>query len=128
MTSPIAPVWDEKGLAPVIVQDAASGDVLMLAWANAQAYAMTLETGQATYFSRSRQELWVKGATSGHTQAVRQVSVDCDADALLYVVDQTGPACHTGAKSCFDAGGMVSQWAGGEAPWLDAKIDKETTP
>ncbi|MCL2782638.1 MAG: phosphoribosyl-AMP cyclohydrolase [Propionibacteriaceae bacterium] len=99
---------------PVVVQDAATGDVLMLAWANQQALDLTMQTGQATYWSRSRQEIWVKGATSGNRQQMRCVKLDCDGDALLYQVEQTGAACHTGAHSCFDVGGVLAQWAGVE--------------
>lgn len=88
-------------LIPAIAQDAKSGEVLMLAYMNAQSLALTLETGQATYWSRSRNELWVKGATSGHTQEVLSVSLDCDGDALLLKVNQIGAACHTGEKTCF---------------------------
>lgn len=92
------------GLVPVVVQSATSGAVLMLAWADDQALARTLATRKATYWSRSRGEYWVKGATSGNTQHVREVRLDCDGDTLLYVVDQTGGACHTGTTTCFDAG------------------------
>ena len=88
-------------LIPAIAQDAKSGEVLMLAYMNAQSLALTLETGQATYWSRSRNELWVKGATSGHTQEVLSISLDCDGDALLLKVNQIGAACHTGEKTCF---------------------------
>lgn len=90
-----------QGLVPAIVQDATSGRVLMMAWMNDDSLALTLDTRQATYWSRSRSELWRKGATSGHTQRVREVSIDCDGDTLLLVVDQTGPACHTNRRSCF---------------------------
>ena len=96
--------WDPLGLAPAIVQDAASGEVLMLAWMNRESLRQTLDTGLATFWSRSRGELWVKGATSGNTQAVRSVRLDCDQDAILVRVDPAGPACHTGARSCFLAG------------------------
>jgi len=96
--------WDPLGLAPAIVQDAASGEVLMLAWMNRESLRQTLDTGLATFWSRSRNELWVKGATSGNTQAVRAVRLDCDQDAILVRVDPAGPACHTGARSCFLAG------------------------
>jgi len=93
--------YGENGLAPAIVQDAASGEVLMLAWMNREALAQTLATGKATFWSRSRKQLWVKGATSGNTQAVRAVQLDCDGDTVLLRVDPAGPACHTGARSCF---------------------------
>jgi phosphoribosyl-AMP cyclohydrolase len=88
-------------LIPAIAQDATSGEVLMLAYMNTESLAQTLATGQATYWSRSRNELWVKGATSGHTQEVISISLDCDGDSLLLKVNQVGAACHTGDKSCF---------------------------
>lgn len=93
--------FNGDGLVPVVVQDYSTGEVLMLAWANEEALTHTLGTRQGTYWSRSRRELWVKGLTSGHVQFVREVRLDCDADAILYRVDQTGPACHTGTRSCF---------------------------
>lgn len=93
--------FDERGLVPVIAQDAATGEVLMLAWADREALAITLETGSGHYHSRSRGELWRKGATSGNVQRVLEVALDCDGDAVLYRVEQTGPACHTGERSCF---------------------------
>jgi phosphoribosyl-AMP cyclohydrolase len=93
--------FGDDGLVPAVAQDAETGEVLMLAYATRAAVARTVETGRAHYYSRSREELWEKGATSGHTQAVREVRVDCDGDALLYRVDQTGGACHTGYRSCF---------------------------
>ena len=89
------------GLVPAIVRERGSGDVLMLAWMNDEALHRTLTTGRATYWSRSRSEYWVKGATSGHFQFVRTVALDCDGDALLVTVDQVGPACHTGTHTCF---------------------------
>lgn len=92
------------GLIPAIAQDATTGEVLMLAWMDETALATTLATGEGTYWSRSRQELWRKGATSGNTQAVRRMRLDCDGDVLLLEVDQTGPACHTGATTCFTDG------------------------
>jgi phosphoribosyl-AMP cyclohydrolase len=92
---------DAAGLVTAVVQRDDNGDVLMVAWMNDAALARTLATGEATYWSRSRQELWVKGATSGHRQAVRSVALDCDGDVLLIRVDQTGPACHTGSPTCF---------------------------
>jgi len=90
-----------KGLVPVVTQEAKTGKVLMVAYANRQAVELTMKTKLATYWSRSRNELWKKGETSGHIQKVRRVLVDCDNDTLLYVVDQVGPACHTGKHSCF---------------------------
>ena len=92
---------DPTTLVPVIVQQIDSNEVLMLAWMNRQALLTTIETGQATYWSRSRNEIWVKGASSGNTQRVHSVDHDCDSDALLMRVDQTGVACHTGARTCF---------------------------
>jgi len=89
------------GLVPAVAQDADSGEVLMLAYVSPEALERTRETGRAHYYSRSRDELWEKGATSGHVQRVDEVRVDCDGDALLYVVDQEGGACHTGYQSCF---------------------------
>lgn len=90
-----------KGLIPAIAQDAASKEVLMLAWMNETALQKTIETKRATYFSRSRDQLWVKGETSGHFQEVLSIDFDCDADALLLTVKQIGAACHTGNQSCF---------------------------
>ncbi len=92
--------FDARGLIPAIAQ-ARDGEVLMLAWMNAESLAETLRTGDVTYWSRSRRELWRKGATSGHVQRLVELRVDCDRDCLLLVVDQTGPACHTGRRSCF---------------------------
>ncbi|GAP64485.1 phosphoribosyl-AMP cyclohydrolase [Ardenticatena maritima] len=93
--------WDERGLLPVVVQDAHTGDVLMVAWANREAVQRTQATGMAHFWSRSRRELWQKGATSGNVLHVVEIRVDCDADTLLYRVHAAGPACHTGAQSCF---------------------------
>jgi phosphoribosyl-AMP cyclohydrolase / phosphoribosyl-ATP pyrophosphohydrolase len=93
--------YDAGGLIPVVVQDRASGDVLMLAYANAEALARTAETGLAHFWSRSRRALWRKGKTSGHSLRVRALRTDCDRDALLMVVDPAGPACHTGTRACF---------------------------
>jgi phosphoribosyl-AMP cyclohydrolase len=93
--------FDDRGLIPAILQDATSGEVLMVAWMNAEALRLTQETGEAHFWSRSRQELWHKGATSGNVQRVREIWVDCDADTLLVKVDPAGPACHTGEQSCF---------------------------
>jgi phosphoribosyl-ATP pyrophosphohydrolase/phosphoribosyl-AMP cyclohydrolase len=93
--------FDERGLVPVIAQDATTGAVLTLAYANREAVEKTLETGEAHYYSRSRHELWRKGATSSNTQRVVEMRLDCDEDALLYRVEPRGPACHTGEESCF---------------------------
>lgn len=93
--------FDANGLIPVVAQDHASGDVLMLAWMNADAIRQTLKTGRVTYWSRSRSAFWVKGETSGHTQRLIDLRIDCDRDCLLVLVEQTGPACHTNRKSCF---------------------------
>lgn len=93
--------WDERGLIAAIVQDAETRQVLTLAYMNAESLAKTLEIGETVFWSRSRQELWHKGETSGNTQQVVEIRVDCDADALLVLVNPAGPACHTGATSCF---------------------------
>lgn len=97
----LTPAYGADGLIPAIAQDADTGEVLMLAWMNAEALKRTLATKRATYWSRSRRALWVKGETSGHTQDVLEARIDCDQDAILLRVRQTGPACHTGARSCF---------------------------
>jgi phosphoribosyl-AMP cyclohydrolase len=96
-------VFDASGLVPVVAQDRASGDVLMVAWANAEALARTAESGIAHFWSRSRKALWRKGETSGHELRVVEARADCDRDTLLLVVEPTGPACHTGSRSCFGA-------------------------
>ena len=93
--------YNEAGLVPVIAQEAETGEVLMMAWMNAEAVARTLDTGRVTYWSRSRQAFWVKGETSGHVQKLVELRVDCDRDALLALVEQAGPACHTNRRSCF---------------------------
>jgi phosphoribosyl-ATP pyrophosphohydrolase/phosphoribosyl-AMP cyclohydrolase len=93
--------FDASGLVPVVAQEAATGQVRMVAWANREALERTLATKQAHFWSRSRGKLWRKGEESGHTLAVRQVRIDCDGDVVLYTVDPTGPSCHTGAASCF---------------------------
>lgn len=98
---PASLTYDSAGLIPAIAQDEASGEVLMMAWMNAASVAETLETGRVTYWSRSRQELWRKGETSGHVQGLVEMRVDCDRDCLLLLVRQTGPACHTNRRSCF---------------------------
>jgi len=94
--------FGDDGLLPAIVQEAATKQVLMLGWMDREALRRTLTEGRVTFWSRSRQEYWRKGDTSGHTQHVRGAALDCDADALLVTVDQVGPACHTGAHACFD--------------------------
>jgi phosphoribosyl-AMP cyclohydrolase len=93
--------FNNEGLVPAIAQSAATGEVLMMAWMNAEALERTLSTGHVTYWSRSRKELWRKGETSGHTQRLIEAWIDCDGDTLLMKVDQLGPACHTGAPVCF---------------------------
>lgn len=93
--------YDANGLIPAIAQDYQSGEVLMMAWMNAQSIAITLEKGHVTYWSRSRNALWAKGESSGHVQTLREMRIDCDRDCLLLLVDQTGPACHTNRRSCF---------------------------
>ncbi len=94
-------VYNEAGLIPCIVQDASTKEVLMMAWMNAESLALTLERGETVFWSRSRQELWHKGATSGNTQKLVELRYDCDADTLLAIVEPAGPACHTGETSCF---------------------------
>jgi phosphoribosyl-AMP cyclohydrolase / phosphoribosyl-ATP pyrophosphohydrolase len=98
--------FDEQGLVPCVVQDWRTGEVLTLAWMNAEALARTRETGEMHFFSRSRQELWHKGETSGNVQALRALRYDCDADTLLALVEPAGPACHTGERTCFYRGDM----------------------
>jgi phosphoribosyl-AMP cyclohydrolase len=93
--------YDERGLVPVIAQEA-DGTVLMMAWANREAIEISAREGRAVYWSRSRKQLWRKGDTSSHIQELLRIRVDCDGDAVLYTVRQTGPACHTGTRSCFD--------------------------
>ncbi len=93
--------FDAQGLIPAIVQDASTGEVLMLAYMNKESFKKTQETGETWFWSRSRKELWHKGATSGHVQKVKEIYYDCDEDALLVKVEQKGAACHTGEKSCF---------------------------
>lgn len=93
--------YNDAGLIPAIAQDASSGEVLMMAWMNAESVQRTLDSGEVTYWSRSRQEFWVKGATSGNTQQLVDFKIDCDRDCLLVEVNQSGPACHTGRRTCF---------------------------
>ncbi|MEL6598863.1 MAG: phosphoribosyl-AMP cyclohydrolase [Pseudomonadota bacterium] len=98
---PAALKYNEAGLIPAIAQDHESGEVLMMAWMNAESLAETLETGRATYWSRSRQAFWRKGESSGHVQTVTDLRVDCDRDCILMLVEQVGPACHTNRRTCF---------------------------
>ncbi len=113
--------YDEKGLVPVVAQDASTGEVLMLAYASREAVEKTLSSGEAHYYSRSREEIWRKGETSGNTQKVVEVRLDCDSDALLYRVDPAGPACHTGERSCFFTSLAGSDW---EAPDLGKTLTR----
>ncbi|HEX2098435.1 MAG TPA: bifunctional phosphoribosyl-AMP cyclohydrolase/phosphoribosyl-ATP diphosphatase HisIE [Rubrobacteraceae bacterium] len=113
--------YDENGLVPVVAQDANTGEVLMLAYANEEAVRKTVETGEAHYHSRSRDELWYKGATSGNTQKMVEIRLDCDGDALLYRVDLRGPACHTGAYSCFFTSMASSR---GETPSFGRTLER----
>ena len=101
MFDPLSLKYDAAGLIPAIAQDAATGEVLMMAWMNADAVGRTLESGRVTYWSRSRQSFWVNGESSGHVQKLVELRVDCDRDCLLVLVDQEGPACHTNRRSCF---------------------------
>jgi phosphoribosyl-AMP cyclohydrolase len=103
---------DDAGLFAAVAQQHDTGEVLMVGWMDDEALHRTLTTGRATYWSRSRQEYWVKGDTSGHQQWVRSVSLDCDGDAVLVKVDQVGAACHTNERSCFDAGGQLEAITG----------------
>jgi phosphoribosyl-AMP cyclohydrolase len=100
---------DDHGLVAAVIRDVHTGQVLMLGWMDDEALHRTLTTGDATYWSRSREAYWVKGETSGHRQHVREVRIDCDGDALLVSVDQVGPACHTGDHSCFDSGLLMTE-------------------
>ncbi|WP_227982928.1 phosphoribosyl-AMP cyclohydrolase [Nocardia spumae] len=99
---------NEAGLVAAIAQERGTGDVLMMAWMDDEALARTLATRKATYYSRSRQQYWVKGETSGHTQYVHEVRLDCDGDALLLIVDQVGAACHTGTHTCWDGDQLLA--------------------
>lgn len=105
--------FDERGLVPAVAQQHGTGEVLMLAWMDAEALRRTLETRRATYWSRSRQDYWVKGETSGAAQHVREVRLDCDGDTVLLTVEQTGGACHTGDRTCFDADVLLADEAVG---------------
>jgi phosphoribosyl-AMP cyclohydrolase / phosphoribosyl-ATP pyrophosphohydrolase len=115
--------FDERGLVPCIVQDWQTGEVLTLAYMNAESLALTRQTGEVHFYSRSRQELWRKGATSGNTLAVRAIRYDCDGDALLALVQPAGPACHTGERSCFHRGELEPQSPGEVLATLERTID-----
>jgi phosphoribosyl-ATP pyrophosphohydrolase/phosphoribosyl-AMP cyclohydrolase len=116
--------YDERGLVPVVVQDWRTGEVLTLAYANAQALERTRATGELHLWSRSRGELWHKGATSGNTQRVRALRVDCDGDALLALVEPAGPACHTGARTCFHNGELEPPAPHEALPALERTLDE----
>jgi len=125
-------VFDASGLVPVVAQDRASGDVLMVAWANAEALQRTAETGLAHFWSRSRKALWWKGETSGHTLRVVEARKDCDGDTLLFVVSPAGPACHTGTRTCFGdpsptAAGMLDELARVVAERASAPVEESYT-
>ena len=116
--------WNAEGLVPAVAQDAATGEVLTLAWMNREALALTLERGEAVYWSRSRRELWHKGATSGHLQKIVEVRMDCDADAVLLRVESVGGvACHTGRRRCFF---RKLEGAGGAALWVETEAPLDT--
>jgi phosphoribosyl-ATP pyrophosphohydrolase/phosphoribosyl-AMP cyclohydrolase len=114
--------FDERGLVPCVVQDWRTGEVLTLAYMNAEALRLTRETGETHFFSRSRQELWHKGATSGNTQTVRAIRYDCDGDALVALVEPVGPACHTGERTCFHRGELKPEAPYGVLPALERTI------
>ncbi len=119
--------FDERGLVPCIVQDWRTGEVLTLAYMNAEALRLTRETGETHFFSRSRQELWHKGATSGNTQAVKAIRYDCDGDALVALVEPAGPACHTGERTCFHRGELEPAAPFAVLPVLEGTIAERAT-
>src|SRR3954462_14275592 len=119
--------FDERGLVPCVIQDWRSGEVLTLAYMNAEALARTRETGELHLYSRSRQELWHKGATSGNTQAVRALRLDCDGDAVLALVEPAGPACHTGARTCFHRGDLEPPAPHEALPTLERTISERAS-
>lgn len=114
---------DAAGLIAAVIQQYDTGEVLMLGWMNDEALDLTLKEGRVVFWSRSRQSLWRKGDTSGHSQWVKSVSLDCDADAVLVKVNQVGLACHTGAKTCFDAGGDLGAMVGNNPADDEAQAD-----
>jgi phosphoribosyl-ATP pyrophosphohydrolase/phosphoribosyl-AMP cyclohydrolase len=119
--------FDERGLVPCIVQDSASGEVLTLAYMNAESLALTRETGETHFWSRSRQELWHKGATSGNVQKVKALRYDCDGDTLLAIVEPAGPACHTGERTCFHRGELEPAAPHEVLPALRRTIEQRKT-
>jgi phosphoribosyl-ATP pyrophosphohydrolase/phosphoribosyl-AMP cyclohydrolase len=119
--------FDERGLVPCVVQDWRTGEVLTLAYMNAESLRLTRETGEMHFFSRSRQELWHKGATSGNTQGLREIRYDCDADALLALVEATGPACHTGERTCFHRGELEPPAPHEVLPTMERTIAERAT-
>ena len=123
--------FDDDGLVPCVTQDSRSGEVLTLAWMNAESLRLTLETGEIHFFSRSRQEIWRKGETSGNTQRVVEVRVDCDEDAVLALVEPAGPACHTGERTCFfrrlEDGGSPGPTASEALPELERTLAERAT-
>jgi phosphoribosyl-AMP cyclohydrolase len=124
VSDPSVVKYDSKGLVPCIVQEWTTGEVLMLAYMNAESLRRTLETGTTWFYSRSRQEYWNKGATSGHFQKVHELRYDCDGDTLLAIVEQTGAACHTGDFTCFD-GRWLSSPPGESPPFLARRLPDE---
>jgi phosphoribosyl-ATP pyrophosphohydrolase/phosphoribosyl-AMP cyclohydrolase len=121
--------YDERGLVPCIVQDWRSGEVLTVAYMNAEAFKLTRDTGEMHFWSRSRNELWHKGATSGNVQAVKAIRYDCDGDALLALVEPAGPACHTGERTCFHRGDLAPAAPFEVLPTLERTIaDRALTP
>lgn len=123
--------FDDKGLVPCICQDAATGEVLMFAFMNRESLGITLERGLACYFSRSRGKLWLKGESSGHTQKIRDIRIDCDADCVLIKVEQEGAACHTGYRTCFYRAPGGAEWGAVGDPLfsqdqMDAKYGKKS--
>jgi phosphoribosyl-ATP pyrophosphohydrolase/phosphoribosyl-AMP cyclohydrolase len=119
--------YDERGLIPCVVQDWSTGEVLTVAYMNAEALRRTRETGEMHFFSRSRSELWHKGGTSGNTQAVRAIRYDCDGDALVALVEPTGPACHTGERSCFHRGELSPPAPYASLPTLQRTVSERAT-
>jgi phosphoribosyl-ATP pyrophosphohydrolase/phosphoribosyl-AMP cyclohydrolase len=125
--SEVQPAFDERGLVPCVVQDWHSGEVLMMAYMNAEALERTRATGELHLWSRSRGELWHKGATSGHTQAVKALRVDCDGDTLLALVAPAGPACHTGERTCFHRGALTPSAPHEVLPALERTLTQRAT-